>query len=251
MCIYIYIFFLKKRFYWHHNKVKSSPIWEPQTSLTLQHTHLSTGRIQSANSLTPAEVFLCFCQISAFEVIDTQVKWKIVDFLRKVIFIFNCYLNDVFYYNNMTKEIFSWDTHYLAFTLVLRMRLTWVRKIPDLQTIQDRLPRSCMGPVTSYRLRWGGGESEEQEGAEVGGFWGWMACFSGESGKLYSEITKSSDSPHPPFPSGNKQDRFFNRKLWCVHRPLLYGISETFPYSTIFICLFQCDCASIKWPVLV
>ena len=43
----------------------------------------------------------------------------------------------------------------------------------------------------------------------------------------------------------------FNRKLWCVHRPLLYGISETFPYSTIFICLFQCDCASIKWLVLV
>ena len=158
MCIYIYIFFFKKCFYWHRNKVKSSPIWEPQTSLTLQHTHLSTGRIQSANSLTPAEVFLCFCQISAFEVIDTQVKWKIVDFLRKVIFIFNCYLNDVFYYNNMTKEIFSWETHYLAFTLVLRMRLTWVRKIPDLQTIQDRLPHSCMGPVTSYRLRWGGGE---------------------------------------------------------------------------------------------
>lgn len=98
---------------------------------------------------------------------------------------------------------------------------------------------------------WGEEESEEKEGAQVGGFWGWMACFSGESGKLYSEITKFSDSPHPPFPSGNKQDRFFNRKLWCVHRPLLYGISETFPYSTIFICLFQCECASIKWLVLV
>ena len=98
----------------------------------------------------------------------------------------------------------------------------------------------------------GGGESEEQEGAEVGGFWGWMACFLGESGQLYSETTKSSDSPPPPpFPSGNKHDRFFNRKLWCVHRPLLYGISETFPYSTIFICLFQCDSASIKWLVLV
>lgn len=96
----------------------------------------------------------------------------------------------------MTKEIFSWDTHYLAFTLVLRMRLTWVRKIPDLQTIQDRLPHSCMGPVTSYRLRWRGEkESEEKEGAQVGGFWGWMACFSGGSGQLYSETTKSSDSP--------------------------------------------------------
>ena len=82
------------------------------------------------------------------------------------------------------------------------MRLTWVRKIPDLQTIQDRLPHSCMGPVTSYRLRWRGGggeeESEEKEGAQVGGFWGWMACFSGGSGQLYSETTKSSDSPPPP-----------------------------------------------------
>lgn len=70
----------------------------------------------------------------------------------------------------MTKEIFSWDTHYLAFTLVLRMRLTWVRKIPDLQTIQDRLPHSCMGPVTSYRLRWrgGGGGREWGEGGGAG-----------------------------------------------------------------------------------
>lgn len=161
----------------------------------------------------------------------------------------------------MTKEIFSWDTHYLAFTLVLRMRLTWVRKIPDLQTIQDRLPHSCMGPVTSYRLRWRGGgeeESEEKEGAQVGGFWGWMACFSGGSSQLYSETTKSSDFP-PPTPHLSPQainmtgslTENFNRKLWCVHRPLLYGISETFPYSTIFICLFQCDCASIKWLVLV
>ena len=219
MCIYIYIFFLKKCFYWHRNKVKSSPIWEPQTSLTLQHTHLSTGRIQSANSLTPAEVFLCFCQISAFEVIDTQVKWKIVDFLRKVIFIFNCYLNDVFYYNNMTKEIFSWDTHYLAFTLVLRMRLTWVRKIPDLQTIQDRLPHSCMGPVTSYRLRWGGG-------GEWGAGGGGGRRILGLNGMLFRGIRSiiqwdnqilrfpHPPPPHPPpFPSGNKHDRFFNRKL--------------------------------------
>lgn len=153
----------------------------------------------------------------------------------------------------MTKEIFSWDTHYLAFTLVLRMRLTRVRKIPDLQTIQDRLPHSCMGPVTSYRLRWegGGGRVRSRRGRRSEDFGVEWHTFQGDQVNYTVRQPNPPIPPHPPFPSGNKHDRFFNRKLWCVHRPLLYGISETFPYSTIFICLFQCDCASIKWLVLV
>ena len=159
----------------------------------------------------------------------------------------------------MTKEIFSWDTHYLAFTLVLRMRRTWVRKIPDLQTIQDRLPHSCMGPVTSYRLRWEGG------GGEWGAGGGGGRRILGLNGMLFRGIRSIIQWDNqilrfpPPTPHLSPQainmtgslTENFNRKLWCVHRPLLYGISETFPYSTIFICLFQCDCASIKWLVLV
>ena len=80
---------------------------------------------------------------------------------------------------------------------------------------------------TSHQLspEVGGGESEEQEGAEVGG-----RRILGLNGMLFRGIRSIIQwdnqilrfpPPPPPFPSGNKHDRFFNRKLWCVHRPLL------------------------------
>lgn len=115
--------------------------------------------------------------------------------------------------------------HYLAFTLVLRMRLTWVRKIPDLQTIQDRLPHSCMGPVTSYRLRWRGGGGRKRvrrrRGRRSEDFGVEWHAFQGDQVNYTVRQPNPPIPPHPPFPSGNKHDRFFNRKLWCVHRPLL------------------------------
>ena len=97
----------------------------------------------------------------------------------------------------MTKEIFSWDTHYLAFTLVLRMRLTWVRKIPDLQTIQDRLPHSCMGPVTSYRLRWRGGGRKRvrrRRGRRSEDFGVEWHAFQGD------QVNYTVRQPNPPIP---------------------------------------------------
>ena len=98
----------------------------------------------------------------------------------------------------MTKEIFSWDTHYLAFTLVLRMRLTWVRKIPDLQTIQDRLPHSCMGPVTSYRLRWRGGGGRKRvrrrRGRRSEDFGVEWHAFQGD------QVNYTVRQPNPPIP---------------------------------------------------
>ena len=67
----------------------------------------------------------------------------------------------------MTKEIFSWDTHYLAFTLVLRMRLTWVRKFPIYK--RSKIDYLTLAWDQSPVIAWGGGGGGGREWGEGGG----------------------------------------------------------------------------------